>query len=62
MSTEILVSEIKNQRLQSFEELLHEIGELLKLAEIEMQLGYFCPSRQKCKIGIRFRSIMLVII
>lgn len=30
--------EIKNSELQSFEELLHEIGELLKLAEIEMQL------------------------
>ena len=30
--------EIKNSELQTFEELLHEIGELLKLAEIEAEL------------------------
>ncbi len=30
--------EIKENDLQSFEELLHEIGELLKLAEIEAEL------------------------
>jgi len=30
--------EIKNGELQTFAELLHEIGELLKLAEIEAEL------------------------
>ena len=30
--------QIKNSELQTFEELLNEIGELLKLAEIEAQL------------------------
>ena len=43
MNTEICSAdpEISDNGFQTFEELLHEVGELLKLAEVEKQTSMF---------------------